>query len=130
MNCPSFKNLIAYADGETTESISEDFSAHLATGCAICAADSLWYESIKAIAAGDDTTDAPQWVLKRAVKLFETQTTSGKIAASFGHLVASLIFDSLARPALAGVRAIAATDRQLLYQADHYSIDIQLAVVK
>jgi hypothetical protein len=129
MNCPSFKNLIAYMDGEMVGTTSEAFAAHMATGCAKCAIDSAWYESIKAIAASDDTTDAPQWVLKRAVKLFETQITSGKIAASAGRFIASLVFDSLARPAPAGARTVATTDRQLLYQANHYSIDLQFAAL-
>jgi hypothetical protein len=129
MNCPSFENLIAYMDGETAGVVSEAFLAHLAAGCPKCAADSAWYESIKTIAASDDTVDAPQWVLKRAVRLFERQTTPGNITAAFGCLVASLVFDSLARPALAGARTLAATDRQLLYQANHYSIDLQLAAV-
>jgi hypothetical protein len=129
MNCPSFKNLIAYMDDEMVGVTSEAFAAHLATGCAKCAADSAWYKSVRAIAARDDSTDAPPWVLKRAVKLFETQLTSGKIVASFGRLVASLVFDSLARPALAGARAVSTTDRQLLYQANHYSIDLQFAAL-
>jgi hypothetical protein len=132
MNCPSFTNLIAYLDGETAEAASEAVVAHLAGSCARCAADRAWYENIRAITAGDDSKDAPQWVLKRALKLFETQATRSNLAERIGHLVASLVFDSLARPTLAGARApasIAATDRQLLYRASQYSIDLQLAAL-
>jgi hypothetical protein len=132
MNCPSFTNLIAYMDAETTEAASEALAAHLAEGCAKCAADSAWYENLKAITAGDDSQDAPQWVMKRALKLFETQAGRGNLAERIGQLVASLVFDSLARPTLAGARApagLAATERQLLYRASHYSIDLQLAAL-
>jgi hypothetical protein len=129
MNCPSFKNLIAYLDGETVEAANEALAAHLASGCTKCAASRAWYASVKAIAASDLTTDAPQWVLKRALKLFETPSSRPNALESFGRLIASLVFDSLARPALAGARAVAATDRQLLYRANHYSIDLQLAVL-
>ena len=41
--------------------------------------------------------------------------------------IAALVFDSLARPALVGVRSTEATNRQLLYSADDYSIDLQIA---
>ncbi len=129
MNCPSFKNLIAYLDGETVEASNEALAAHLDSGCAKCAASRQWYESVKAIAASDLAKDAPQWVLKRALKLFETPTTRGNCIESFGRLIASLVFDSLAGPALAGARSVAAADRQLLYRANHYSIDLQLAAL-
>jgi hypothetical protein len=129
MNCPSFKNLIAYLDGETGAASHQAVAAHLASGCATCAASREWYESVKAIAASDEMTDAPQWVLNRALKLFETPTTRGNCVESFGRLIASLVFDSLARPTLAGARSVAATDRQLLYRANNYSIDLQLATL-
>jgi hypothetical protein len=41
--------------------------------------------------------------------------------------VASLVFDSLTRPALSGVRSTETTNRQLLYRANDYSIDLQIA---
>lgn len=129
MNCPSFKTLLAYLDGEIVEAASAAFAAHLANGCARCAADRAWYESFQAIAAGDDSTDAPQWVLKRAVKLFEARATRPSFAERVGHLIAALVFDSQARSALAGARAVAAADRQLLYRANRFSIDLQLAAL-
>lgn len=127
MNCPSFENLIAYLEGDTVAAANEALSAHLVSGCAKCAASRAWYENVKAIAASDDTKDAPQWVLKRALKLFETQPTRGNCVESFGRLIASLVFDSLRRPSLAGARAVETADRQLLYRANNYSIDLQLA---
>jgi hypothetical protein len=130
MNCPSFENLISYVDGEMAAAASQALATHLASGCATCASSRAWYESVKAIAASDDTKDAPRWVLHRALKLFETQPLRGSAVERFGHLIASLVFDSLRRPALAGARALAAADRQLLYRADNYSIDLQLAAGK
>src|SRR5687768_4504142 len=114
MNCPSFENLIAYVDGEMAAAASQALVTHLASGCATCAASRAWYESVKAIAASDDTKDVPRWVLHRALKLFETQPLRGSAVERFSHLIASLVFDSLRRPALAGARALAAADRQLL----------------
>src|SRR6185295_4634470 len=69
----------------------------------------------------------------RAVRIFQTQRDRPKLAARpklaqrIGQAVASLVFDSFARPALAGVRSTETTNRQLLYRAGDYSIDLQIA---
>lgn len=39
------------------------------------------------------------------------------------------MFDSLARHAVAGVRSTAASNRQLLYRAGDYSVDLQIAAL-
>ena len=41
--------------------------------------------------------------------------------------IASLVFDSLTRPAVVGVRSTETANRQLLYRAGAYSIDLQVA---
>ena|ERR1051325_3949176 len=125
MNCPSFENLIAFMDDAALDG-KEAIAAHLASGCATCEADRAWYAGVKAIAAGDDTREAPPWVLKRALKLFATGAARPTIAERLGRVVAALVFDSLSRPAPSGARAVEAADRQLLYRADEYSIDLQL----
>src|SRR5438477_2495070 len=129
MKCPSLENLIAFVDAQATNEVKDSVAAHLASGCKTCGADRLWYEKVKAITASDDAQDAPQWVLKRAVKLFATHSTRDPLIERLGRVVASLVFDSLARPLLAGARAVEATDRQLLYRANDYSIDLQMAAV-
>jgi hypothetical protein len=127
MKCPSFENLIDFADAPATDDRHAAIAAHLASGCDRCGAKRAWYETVKAIAAADDTQDAPPWVLKRAVKLFETRGAQGSAIERLGRVVASLVFDSLARPLLAGTRAVEASGRQLLYKANDYSIDLQMA---
>jgi hypothetical protein len=127
MKCPSFENLIAFAQRRATDELTESIAAHLATGCAKCCADRAWYESVKSITASDTSQDAPQWVLKRALKVFEARAARNTLVERLGRAVASLVFDSLSRPSLAGARAFEAADRQLLYRANDYNIDLQLA---
>jgi hypothetical protein len=129
MQCPSFANLIAFLEAQTVEAKTPTIAAHLASGCEKCAADSLWYASVKAITASDKTTDAPPWVLKRALKLFETQTARDTVFEQLGRVVAALVFDSLVRNVPEGARAFETTDRQLLYRANNYSIDLQMAAL-
>ncbi|MEW6206839.1 MAG: hypothetical protein AB1631_00625 [Acidobacteriota bacterium] len=126
MNCPGFEKLIDCLDHQTTEAETHAVKAHLEE-CEQCAAVGAWYEKIRAIAAADDTLEPPSWVARRAVRLFETRRSSG-IKAKLGRLVASLIFDSQAQPQVAGVRSTETMNRQLLYEADNYSIDVQISL--
>ena len=126
MKCPGFERLIDYLDGSLIMEDGERIEAHLSEGCQACAETRDWYVSVRQIAASDDTVEPPAWVLKRAVRIFEAKRRP-RLAERIGQAVASLVFDSLARPALAGVRSTETNSRQLLYRANDYSIDLQIA---
>ncbi|MEK6300689.1 MAG: carboxypeptidase-like regulatory domain-containing protein [Acidobacteriota bacterium] len=127
MKCPTFERLIDFLDERLASSSAAAVVAHLDTGCSHCASDRAWYESLKRVAASDDSVEPPPWVLKRALKVFEepgrTRTT---VASRAGRLIASLLFDSLSQPAVAEARSVGADGRQLLYRAGDYSIDLQV----
>lgn len=129
MSCPGFARLIDYLDGRLSSELAVEVAAHIATGCSRCAEDSAWYERVKTVAALDDTTEPPPWVLKRAVKVFETTRERAGVKAALGRLAAVLIFDSRNRPQLSGVRLTEAADRQLLYRAGDYTVDLQIASI-
>jgi hypothetical protein len=126
MTCPGFERLIDYLDGKLTKEEGERVEAHLSTGCTSCAEARDWYVNVRRIAESDDSLEPPAWVLKRAVRIFEAKRRP-RLAERIGQVVASLVFDSLARPALSGVRSTETTNRQLLYRANDYSIDLQIA---
>jgi hypothetical protein len=63
-------------------------------------------------------------VVKRAVRLFEHRGDRRGLAASVRDAVAKLVFDSFARPVAVGVRSAQPANRQLLYRAGDYSIDL------
>ncbi|HXG67449.1 MAG TPA: hypothetical protein VNO70_20260 [Blastocatellia bacterium] len=127
MNCPEFAQLLDYIDGCLSDDAKQDVEAHLTAGCAECAASRQWYERARAVAASDDTAAPPAWALKRAFRLFEERSRRPGLAERASRLVASLIFDSSARPLLAGVRSTETANRQLLYRAGDYSLDVQVA---
>ncbi len=127
MKCPKFEQLVDYLDNRLTEAESAPVAAHLATDCQTCSETRDWYERMRAITASDESIEPPTWVLKRAVRIFETQHNRPRLVERIGQAVASLVFDSLARPAVAGVRSTETTNRQLLYRAGDYSIDLQVA---
>lgn len=125
MKCPGFEKLIDYLDGRLKTEAAGLVTSHLASGCERCAADRQWYETVKAVAAGDDSVEPPPWVLKRALNLFdgERRPTLGE---RIGQAIAKLVFDSMARPAMVGVRSTEMANRQLMYSAGDYNIDVQV----
>jgi hypothetical protein len=125
MKCPDFEHLLDYLDGTLAAGEADRVASHLAEGCAKCAANQAWYKQTSAIAASDDSIEPPAWVTKRALRIFETQRP--RLAERLGQAIAALVFDSLSRPAVAGVRSTETTNRQLLYNAGDYSIDLQIA---
>ena len=127
MRCPGFERLIDYLDNRLTEEEAARVATHLAAGCTACAENRDWYQRLRSAAQSDDSVAPPPWVLKRAVRIFDAQRDSPRISKRIGQAIASLVFDSFARPALSGVRATEMANRQLLYRAGEYSVDMQIA---
>ena len=128
MKCPKLDQLMDYCEGQLDNDDVELIEAHLASGCSVCSENRQWYERVRGIAASDIAAEPPSWVLKRAVGLFDRERARLTAIDSLGRLVASLVFDTRSQPALSGVRLAEISDRQLLYRAGHYSIDLQIAL--
>jgi len=128
MKCPGFDQLMDYCEGLLDDRDVQLVAAHLASGCRQCAENHRWYERMRDIAAGDVSIEPPPWVLKRAVKLFHKNLAGHNDVDSLGRLVALLTFDSWSQSALAGVRLAETANRQLLYSAGQYSIDLQIVL--
>jgi hypothetical protein len=126
MKCPSFEQLIDSIDNRLAKPEAARVAAHLAGGCAACVEARDWYEQVRSVTANDDSVTPPAWVFKRAVRIFDKASHPSKLAAFVGDLIASLVFDSFARPALVGVRSTETVNRQLLYRAGDHSIDLQI----
>ncbi|HEU4386606.1 MAG TPA: hypothetical protein VFV34_02330 [Blastocatellia bacterium] len=124
MKCPGFNQLIDYLDGRLAGDRAGSVAAHLDSGCAHCSADREWYLRVAAITAGDQSIVPPAWVTKRAIRLFGQKGERRGLVSKLGEAIASLMFDSLARPVAVGVRSAQPLNRQLLYKAGDYSIDL------
>lgn len=124
MHCPAFEQLVDLLDGRLAPAPAAAVERHVALGCLQCGEDVAWYGRVKFVAASDDSVEPPPWVLKRALRIFDTQPGARSLAS---RVIASLVFDSLRRPGLAMSRSIGVEDRQLMYEAEPYSIDLQVA---
>jgi hypothetical protein len=128
MNCPSFEQLVDFLDQRLDEAEATAVARHK-TSCAACSQAIGWYERVRVVTASDDSIAPPSWVLKRAVRIFgaRRQGSSTRLTERIGQAIASLVFDSFARPALAGVRSTETANRQLLYRSGDYSVDLHIA---
>ena len=126
MKCPSFEQLIDSFDNRLPEPEAARVAAHLVRGCAACVETRNWYEQVSKVTASDDSVAPPAWVLRRAVRIFDKALHRPQLAAFVGDLIASLVFDSFARTAPAGVRSTETVNRQLLYRAGDYTVDLQI----
>ena len=126
MKCPGFNQLIDYLDGRLDPDRAESIVAHLESGCPQCIADREWYLRVGTIASSDRSIEPPAWVVKRAIKLFDQKSERRGLVSKLGDAIASLVFDSMARPIAVGVRSAQPSNRQLLYRAGDYSIDLMI----
>jgi len=127
MHCPAFEQLVDLLDGRLAPARAAAVERHVALGCIQCGEDVAWYGRVKLVAASDDSVEPPPWALKRALRTFDAQPGARSLASRVGRVIASLVFDSLRRPGLAMSRSIGVEDRQLMYEAEPYSIDLQVA---
>lgn len=130
MECPGFERLVDYLERRLSKEESNSIEAHIYSGCVQCAESERWYRRVAEITAGDDSVEPPSWVLKRALRLFADERPERRFARRLKELAASLVFDSFARAAMAGARAAGSADRQLLYTADDYNIDLRISLVE
>lgn len=138
MKRPAFERLLDYLDGRLGESFAQSVAAHLDSGCSRCGEDGEWYKRVCAVAAGDTSIAPPPWVLKRAINIFQSRAarpftaghqsepSTGHAIARLSELVASLVFDSSSRPVIVGSRLHEHSNRQLVYRADDYTIDLHI----
>lgn len=71
--------------------------------------------------------NAPQSVLRRAERVFDRSGSSTASAGTLRQVLASLVFDSLAQPSLAGARGTTTTaQRQLVLRAEGFDIHLKM----
>lgn len=73
----------------------------------------------------DDSVDAPEYVIARAVRLIRP-IAPAPAPNLFRRIVATLLRDSRQMPLAAGLRAAQTTPRSLAYSADEYELDVQI----
>ena len=97
-----------------------ELQSHLARQCPQCVDTFKVWSRLQALAQKETDYCAPENAVRMAKLEFEAQQ------AGRHEIPASLVFDSIAQPALAGVRSSgAATARQMVYEAEGMMVDLR-----
>lgn len=101
---------------------------HHITSCPSCAAEVAWLMHAIALMRSDDSEDVPAAAIAHVKGLLHARTPPDQ----FPHkrrLLAHVRFDSACQPAPAGLRAAAAAERQLVFRADEWDIELRIALI-
>src|SRR5437899_780400 len=97
---------------------------HLASGCRTCRRTAELVSKFAVAAGNDSRVQLPQYALRCAQAIFILQRPERmQISPS---IPARLLYDSFREPLPAGVRTQQRLNRQTLYQAGDYSLDLRL----
>ena len=114
----------AWADfvrGIPASETKANIESHLARGCFDCTATSDVWNQVQTIASNEKSYTPPKSAA-RLVKL-EFATTNSQEQVS---VLANLLFDTFVQPLAAGIRSGAAVARQLVYEAEGFTVDLRL----
>ena len=126
MSCPSFEQLIDFLEGRLDPDLAIGLRRHLETGCVECASLEAWHKRVRSIAARDDRFNPPARAHSEALVLFEDEKVSSWETDLSAAVVATLGFDSLKNVALSGARSAETAERELVYRAGEFTIDVQI----
>lgn len=106
---------------KTTQTRHQDMKAHVKADCEECiAAFGLW-KQVHNIAAKESCYAPPAELVRLATLELAARKRQDGVPATW----ATMIFDTLAQPMMAGVRSTAAAPRQMVYEADGLTIDLR-----
>jgi hypothetical protein len=104
-----------------TEVQAAFWTAHF-QACSSCGQQFEAWKQMHSLMKRSHLEDAPESEIRRAEAIFQPSTTVRK---GLREIVASMVFDSFAQPALAGARG-AAGARQYLLRAEQFDIHVRL----
>jgi len=100
-----------------------EMQAHLGNGCKECSAERDIWKQVHALALCESTYAPPE----SAVRMVKLEFTAQRLKSDNGKqpVLASLVFDTFGKPALAGVRSSVAAARQMVFEADGFAVDLR-----
>jgi hypothetical protein len=106
---------------EISNSERREMEAHLANRCSDCAAERDIWKQVYAVALRESNYAPPE----AAVRMVGFEFTAQSLQKGKQPALANLVLDTLTRPSLAGVRSSAAAARQMVYEADGFTVDLR-----
>jgi hypothetical protein len=115
-----YVRLVDLVDGRLTSAEQLEIRQHI-LACAACAEQNAWLERVIGLMRTDTSEQPPAGVLASAKRLFRPPAL-----ATRQQLMATLQFDSARAPIGLGRRAGAQAERQILFAASSYLLDLRI----
>jgi anti-sigma factor RsiW len=115
------EQIIDAAEGRLSPDEQAHVQAHVAT-CSRCAADIAWYERLIVLMRSDESEAPPP----QAAAAVRALLRAARHRAARPELRANLRFDSASAPRPMGLRSAAAEERQIVFEAEPFVIDLRL----
>jgi hypothetical protein len=120
----STEEWVDFVNEMTSQTQTKAMQAHLHEGCKSCSNTATIWKRVREAAGRETGAQVPESVLQHLQNAFVVMVQPKQKEGLFE--VARLIFDSLWQPAESGMRATAATPRQMLYQAGGIVIEMRV----
>jgi hypothetical protein len=99
----------------------DEMQLHLANACNDCATSRDTWQQVHAVALRETNYAPPP----EALRMAKLEYAARWFEKRKQPVLAKLLFDTFAQPALAGVRSAAAAARQMVYEADGLAVDLR-----
>ena len=109
--------LVDFVDGRMPITDRHGVERHLAS-CGRCSRQAAAFKHVIGVMRTDDSQDAPDYVVNRAIRLFRTHRLETAPASVTRRLLARLRLDSARQQFAFGVRSTAVPARELLFDID------------
>jgi hypothetical protein len=128
MECPTLFGWLDFIQGRLSTDESTEITAHLTSGCHICIENHAWVQEVLRLAAEDKFKFSEEQI-QEVLSLFSSRR--GSLSRARPQYFARLVFDSFTADRAAYVRSEstespAIADRQMLFQAHGYDIDLRI----
>jgi hypothetical protein len=119
-----FSTLTDLVEERLSDAEHQSVMAHLAA-CPQCAAQRAKIDEMISLMRSPELEEAPRYAIAQAINLFRSHQKQP--ASLLQRLVALLQFDSQQMTPAYGVRSTAMTERQMLFTAGDYELQLQIA---
>ena len=120
-----FTHLVDLVEGRLARGERALVEAHVAA-CPRCAADVAWLERVIGLMRTDDSEAPPRHILAQVRRMFRAPAEPAA-ATPRRRIAAALQVDSARGPLAFGIRTGAAAERQMLFTAAEYDLDLRVA---
>ena len=115
---------IDFANDAVAKGRRQAMELHLEQGCAPCKKTASLWQKVRQTAKTAAAYQPPESAVRIAKAGFTGPWQEGKRASVPGFV--QVLFDSFRQPLMAGVRSSRSANRQMLYRADPYQVDLHI----